>query len=81
MAVYYGDFEEWSDRTYEFFEHHYGNYPNNEQDEWIKAIWDEYNQDGYIDWDDKHADSAWYMMLTEVYGYDHEAIEKYMDTT
>lgn len=77
-VIYYGDFEEFSDAAYERFEHYYGDYPSNEQDEWLQAIWDEYNDDGYIDWDDHSDDSAWYMYMTEVLGYEHEDIEQYM---
>ena len=74
----YGDYQEFSDTAYEYFEHHYGDYPNENQDEWIKAIWDEYNDDGKIDWNDHDYDSAWYMWMSEVLGYDDDTIEKYM---
>jgi len=75
--LYYGDFDEFFDRIEEggHFAHHE---MNDDQFEWLEAIWDEYNDEGYIDWDDKSADSAWYMYVTEVLGYEHEEIEKYM---
>jgi hypothetical protein len=76
--IYYGDYEEFSDRTYERFEHYYGDFPDNQQDQWLEAIWEEYNVDGYIDWDDHSYDSAWYMYMSEVLGYEDDDLEKYM---
>jgi hypothetical protein len=78
FGVYYGDLQEFSDAFYERYEERTGEYPNSEQDEWMEAIWNEYNEDGWIDWGEHGEDSAWYMYMTEVLGYSHEEIEKYM---
>jgi hypothetical protein len=75
FGVYYEDAQEFIDH----FEHYKGE-ADDEQREWLEIIYEEYNDDGYIDWDNHHPeDSAWYYYMTEVLGHDPADIEKYFN--
>jgi len=79
VDTYYGDFQEFSDSAYDYFDHHYGHYPNSDQDEWLQLIWETFQENGWIDWE-KTRDGAWWFWMTEVLGFDPELIENYIGT-
>ena len=61
--------------------HHYGEDFNDEQLDWLGFIWDEYADEfGDIDWNRSgEHDTAWYILMSEVYGYDDETIDRYSE--
>ena len=71
-------FEEW---LFDQNEEHYiqtGHDFNDDQIEWMQVIYEEYNEDGYVDWEDHEMhDSAWYYYMSEIIGLDDETIERY----
>lgn len=72
------DFEDWLVSQNDEYYIQTGNELDNEQIEWMEAIYEEYaDEDGYIDWEDHDPDSAWWIYMEEVIGLDYEDVEKY----
>ena len=74
---YYGDYDSLYESIDEYLDtHHYS--MTREREEWLQTLWEEYNYEGYIDWDDKRkGDSFWYYYMTEILDFTDEDLEKY----
>jgi hypothetical protein len=71
-------FENW---LFDQNEEHYiqtGRDFNDNEIEWMEAIYNEYADDeGFVDWTDHDEDSAWWIYMSEIVGLDDDQIEQY----
>jgi hypothetical protein len=71
-------FDDWLKEENDYYRAREGKDFNDDQIEWMRLIWEEYNDDGEINWDKNHYGAWWYYM-TEVLGYDEETVERYVE--
>lgn len=76
------DRDDWISDQIDNHWHHYHDDFSDEQLSWLEYIWDVYADDeGYVDWDRSgDHDTAWYILMSEVYGLDDDTIDRYSDS-